>query len=356
MRPMQQITLGERYTLLELLGGGGMAKVYLAHDNDLGRDVALKVLREQFAEEEEFVERFKREAKNAAALNHSNIVQVYDRGRSEDGTYYIAMEYVPGGTLKERIAKEGALEPGEATGVALRVAEALVVAHERGVVHRDIKSQNVLLSASGEAKVTDFGIARAASSKTVTEPNLVLGTVGYMSPEQVSGESVGPASDLYSLGIVLYEMLTGRLPYSAADNPFATAMKHLEDTPRHPREENPRVPEDIDALTAKLLAKRPEDRYSSAASLAEDLRRVRDGLSPLAAGPGEPTTARMPPDVGKTRPIPGSAATSRPSGAPASLGQRWALAVPLGGLAFGHGPAWRTHMGAGVGHIEPGYP
>src|SRR3712207_138409 len=173
-------------------------------------------------------ERFRREAKNAASLNHPNIVQVYDQGRSESGTYYMAMEYVPGGTLKERIKGEGPLNPGEAAGIASRVAEALAVAHERGIVHRDIKPQNVLLTASGsEAKVADFGIARAVSSRTMTETNLVLGTAAYMSPEQVRGERVGPASDLYSLGVVLYEMLTGNQPYTA-DAPIATAMKHLD--------------------------------------------------------------------------------------------------------------------------------
>src|ERR671917_2279680 len=321
MSPMDRKVLGDRYTLLETLGEGGMARVYLAHDNVLDRDVALKALREQYADDEEFVERFRREAKSAAALNHPSIVQVYDQGRAEDDTYYMAMEYVPGGTLKDRIKTEGSLEPNEAAGIASRVAEALDVAHARGIVHRDIKPQNVLLTASGEAKVADFGIARVVSARTVTEANLVLGTAAYMSPEQVRGERVGPASDLYSLGVVLYEMLAGELPYQD-DDPIATAMKHLDEPPRKPREMNSAVPEELDALVVKLLAKDPEDRYASAASLSEGLRRVRDGLPPLAAGLGDGTTAQMSRDTGKTRPAPTAAPGRRGSDPPASLGGR----------------------------------
>ncbi|MDQ3792121.1 MAG: protein kinase, partial [Actinomycetota bacterium] len=286
-----------------------------------------------------FVERFRREARNAAALNHPDIVQVYDQGRTEDGTYYIAMEYVPGGTLAQRIKQEGPLDPDEAAGVASRVADALAVAHARGIVHRDIKPQNVLLSASGEAKVADFGIAWAASASTVTETSSIMGTAAYMSPEQVRGERVGPASDLYSLGVVLYEMLTGEPPY-AADNPLATAMKHLDEPPRRPREANPAVPDGLDVLTAKLLAKDPGDRYASAADLAEDLRRVRDGLPPLAAGLGQATTARMPRDAGEGRTAPTLVA---PEGRGKTSGTRRALlpmaALLLGLVALG-GLAW----------------
>ena len=350
---MQGMILGDRYMLVELLGGGGMARVYLAHDEILDRDVALKVLREQYADDEQFVERFRREAKNAASLNHPNIVQVYDQGRSENGTYYMAMEYVPGGTLKERIKGEGRLDPGEAAGVASRVAEALAVAHGRGIVHRDIKPQNVLLTASGtEAKVADFGIARAASSRTMTETNLMLGTAAYMSPEQVRGERVGPASDLYSLGVVLYEMLTGELPYTA-DDPIATAVKHLDEPPRHPREVNPVVPEALDALTATLLAKRAEDRYAGAAQLAEDLRRMRDGLPPLATGPGAQRTAQISQNTGRTRTPPTLVAPERGTNLPARRGRRRAL-LPLIALLLGvallGGLAWAL-MG---GPADPG--
>jgi len=260
-----------------------MAKVYLAHDEVLERDVALKVLREQFAEDEEFVERFKREAQSAAALSHPNIVSVYDRGEAEDGTSYIAMEYVPGGTLKERISERGPLDPGVAASLALQIAEALGAAHECGVVHRDIKPQNILLSATGDAKVADFGIARAADATTISHLGDILGTAKYMSPEQATGKPATPKSDLYSLGVVLYEMLTGELPYTA-ESSVAVSMKHVNDLLHPPKELNPGIPEDLNALVSKLLAKHPEDRYESAAELAEDLRRVCDGLPPIAAG------------------------------------------------------------------------
>src|SRR5215210_2323670 len=238
---MQQTLIDDRYTLVEPLGGGGMAKVYLAHDEVLGRDVALKILMDMYAEDEEFVERFRREARSAASLSHPNIVQVYDQGRSEDGAYYIAMEYVAGGTLKDRIVRDGAIEPGAATGVGSQIADALQAAHEKGVIHRDIKPQNVLVTGTGDVKVTDFGIARAASSP-LTATSAVLGTAGYMSPEQAMGEPVGPQSDLYSLGVVLYEMLTGDIPYRA-ESPIAQAMMHVNERPRSPREVNPEDPE-----------------------------------------------------------------------------------------------------------------
>jgi serine/threonine-protein kinase len=346
---MRGTLIDNRYAVLDLLGEGGMARVYLARDNVLDRDVALKALREQYAGDEEFVERFRREAKNAAALNHPSIVQVYDQGRAEDGTYYMAMEYVSGGTLKDRIKKEAPLEPNEAAGIASRVAEALDVAHARGIVHRDIKPQNVLLTASGDAKVADFGIARAASSKTITETNLVLGTSAYMSPEQVRGDRAGPASDLYSLGVVLYEMLTGEQPYRA-DDPIATAMKHLDEPPRHPRDANPAVPEGLDALVAKLLSKRPEDRYASAAQLAEDLRRVRDGLPPLAAGPEGGTTAPLDGDPGRTRTaptiaVPGRTTITAPEDARKRRGLLPLIAALLAGVALLGGLAWALSQG-----------
>jgi eukaryotic-like serine/threonine-protein kinase len=346
---MRGTLIDNRYAVLDILGEGGMARVYLARDNVLDRDVALKALREQYAGDEEFVERFRREAKNAAALNHPSIVQVYDQGRAGDGTYYMAMEYVPGGTLKDRIKKVAPLHPGEAAGITSRVADALEVAHGRGIVHRDIKPQNVLLTTSGDAKVADFGIARAASSKTITETNLVLGTSAYMSPEQVRGDRAGPASDLYSLGVVLYEMLTGEQPYRA-DDPIATAMKHLDEPPRHPRDINPAVPQELDALVAKLLAKRPEDRYASAAQLAEDLRRVRDGLPPLAAGPEGGTTAPLYGDTGRTRTaptvaVPGRTTITTAEGARRRHGLLSLMAAVLAGVALLGGLAWALSRG-----------
>ena len=179
-----------RYQLTCLLGNGGMARVYLAQDAVLARDVALKVLRDQYAENEEFIERFRREATSAASLSHPHIVQVYDRGRSADGSYYMTMEYLPGGTLKRRILREGALPPHEAAGLALQIAGALGLAHERGVIHRDVKPQNILLTNAGNAKVGDFGIARASTATALSGTSMILGTVGYMSPEQAMGERV----------------------------------------------------------------------------------------------------------------------------------------------------------------------
>jgi tRNA A-37 threonylcarbamoyl transferase component Bud32 len=280
---MQETVVNNRYSIVHTLGGGGMAKVYLAHDEVLDRDVALKALREQFAADEEFVERFKREAQSAAALSHPNIVQIYDRGETEDGSSYIAMEYVPGGTLKERISSGGPLDPGVAASLALQIAEALSAAHERDVVHRDVKPHNVLLTATKDAKVADFGIARAASAATISQTNVVLGTASYMSPEHALGEPATPKSDHYSLGVVLYEMLTGGLPYTA-ESPVAVSMKHVNEPLRPPKEVNPKIPEGMNAVVVKLLAKNPEERYADAAELAVDLRRVRDGLPPIAAG------------------------------------------------------------------------
>ena len=292
---MQRAFIDGRYVVERLLGSGGMAQVYLAHDEVLGRQVALKILRDQYAEDKEFVGRFRREARSAASLSHPNIVSIYDQGRSEDGAYYIAMEYVPGGTLKERIRREGALTPTAAAGVALQVTEALSEAHERGVIHRDIKPQNVLVTKKGDVKVTDFGIARAVASASsgVTTTGVVLGTVGYMSPEQARAEPVGPRSDLYSLGVVLYEMLTGTLPYEA-ESPIGVAMKHATEPIRSPREVNNSVPEPLAVLTTKLLAKDPEDRYPSAAALSEELEQIGSGLSPVAENAQKTETSTVP--------------------------------------------------------------
>src|SRR5918997_2405253 len=249
---MQQL-VDNRYRLVRPLGSGGMADVFLAHDSILDRDVALKVMSTRYASDEEFVERFKREAQSAAALSHPNIVSIFDRGEAEDRTYYIAMEYLSGGTLKDRILKGGALPARTSVAVALQIAEALRAAHERDVVHRDIKPHNILITGTGDVKVTDFGIARAASSSTMTRTGHILGTAHYISPEQAMGEPVGPASDLYSLGVVLYEML------------------------------RPEIPDGINAVTVRLLAKDPLDRYASDDELIEDLERVVAGLDPSGA-------------------------------------------------------------------------
>ena len=284
MRGVNQTRIDGRYTIERPLGSGGMAEVFLAHDGVLDRDVALKVLRSQYAGDEEFYERFRREATSAAGLSHPNIVQVYDRGETPDGTCYIAMEYVSGGTLKERLDERGPMEPQRALAVADQVAEALWAAHERGVIHRDIKPQNILVTDMGHLKVTDFGIARAASAATISATNAVFGTAGYLSPEQALGEPATPRSDLYSLGIVLYELLTGVVPYRA-DNPVAVCMKHVTEPLTPPRRLDPTLPEAVDALVVKMLAKDPADRPESASEVLDDIEGVRRGAPPPAPTP-----------------------------------------------------------------------
>jgi len=282
MSKARKTVLDNRYDVGRPLGSGGMGEVFLARDRVLGRDVALKVLRTQYAGDSEFAERFKREARSAASLSHPNIVQVYDRGETEDGSSYIAMEYVPGGTLKEKIVGDGPLGTREAAALGAQVAAALGAAHERGMVHRDIKPQNVLLTDRGDAKVADFGIARAGSSVTISRTGSVMGTAGYMSPEQALGEPATSKSDLYSLGVVLYEALTGELPFNA-DNPIAVSMKHVNEPVRSPREIDPTIPEGMNALVTRLMAKDPEDRYASADELADDLWKISRGREPTAA-------------------------------------------------------------------------
>ena len=224
----------DRYEILRKLGTGGMAEVYLAHDRHLDRDVALKVLLSKYAEDEQFIERFRREASAAASLNHPNIVQIYDRGEGE-GTYYIAMEYLDGRPLKEIILRFApAAHRPRGLHVAARSWRRLRFAHRKDVIHRDIKPQNIMVDDEGRVKVTDFGIARAGAS-SMTETGSILGTAHYLSPEQAQGGQVEAGSDLYSLGIVMYEMVTGTLPFTG-DNPVAIAMQHVHEPPVPPRD------------------------------------------------------------------------------------------------------------------------
>src|SRR5215216_6095269 len=280
--------VAERYEISHLLGAGGMGRVYLARDRSLSREVALKVLDDRHIENPEFVARFRREAKAAASVSHPNMVTVYDAGE-DDETPYIAMEYLPGGTLKNRIQERGALPPRVAAGVTFEVANALTAAHEKSIVHRDIKPENVLVTDQGHAKVGDFGIARAATATAITETDFILGSVRYLSPEQAKGEEVGPPSDLYSLGVVLYEMLTGRVPFDE-ENPIATAMKHVTEEPASPKELDPTIPKALEAITLKLLKKDPKQRYGSATELAEDLERLLVGPIPAAVSDSSETT------------------------------------------------------------------
>jgi eukaryotic-like serine/threonine-protein kinase len=269
-----------RYRILRKLGSGGMANVYLAEDEELGRRVAIKILNDRHASDESFVERFRREAKNAAGLSHPNIVSVYDRGEAE-GTYYIAMEYLEGRSLKERIVGEGALPIAAAIEVTRQILRALNFAHARGIVHRDIKPHNVLLAQDGPGdgeprfKVTDFGISRTTTSQ-MTEAGSIVGTAQYLSPEQARGAAVDQRSDIYSVGIVLYELLTGRLPFTG-DTPLEIAMKHLSEIPKPPSELRPEIPADLDMVVLRALAKDPEDRYESAQEMERELARVAGG-------------------------------------------------------------------------------
>jgi eukaryotic-like serine/threonine-protein kinase len=299
-----------RYRIVRKLGSGGMANVYLAEDEDLGRRVAIKILNERYANDDLFIERFRREAKSAAALSHPNIVSVYDRGEAE-GTYYIAMEVIEGRSLKELIMTRGPLPIEQALAYTHEILEALRFAHRHGIIHRDIKPHNILI---GERlKVTDFGIARAGASQ-MTEAGSIMGTAQYLSPEQARGAPVTASSDLYSVGIVLYEMLTGKVPFTG-DSAIEIAMKHLNEPPKPPSKIRPEIPEELDQVVLRALAKNPEDRYQTAEEFSEDLHRVEAGL-PLAPETSEAATAlltgatvALTSDGGSTEVLAGTAAT-----------------------------------------------
>src|SRR5213592_709682 len=265
-----------RYLITRKLGAGGMANVYLAEDQELGRRVAIKILNDRHAADDSFVERFRREAKNAAGLSHPNIVSVYDRGTAE-GTYYIAMEYLDGRSLKELIVSRGPAPVTVSVEYARQILQALRFAHRHGIVHRDIKPHNVLVDAEGRVKVTDFGIARAGASQ-MTEAGSIVGTAQYLSPEQARGTDVDQRSDLYSLGIVLYELLTGTLPFTG-DTPVEIAMKHLSTIPEAPSAKRADVPRDLDLIVTRALAKDPDDRYQSADEMDADLERFLRGAA-----------------------------------------------------------------------------
>jgi eukaryotic-like serine/threonine-protein kinase len=294
---------GGRYRLGEQIGAGGMARVYRAVDTRLERPVAVKVLATQFAEDPSFVDRFRREARTAAKLNHPNIVGVYDNG-AEDGTNFIVMEFVEGRTLAEFIAGGGRLSPNKAVEVAEAVCRALSYAHEQGVVHRDIKPGNIMVTRDGQVKVMDFGIARlSTTAETVAQTAAVLGTAAYLSPEQAQGQRVDGRSDIYSLGCVLDELLSGSPPF-AGDSAMAVAMQHVKETPPVPSARNPDITPQMDAVVMKALAKNPDNRYQTAEEFREDLERLRRGelvsATPIMA-PAAPTAVihRQPGEVGE---------------------------------------------------------
>ena len=264
-----------RYLIARKLGAGGMANVYLAEDQELGRRVAIKLLDDRHASDEQFVERFRREAKHAAGLSHPNIVSIYDRGEA-DGSYYIAMEYVEGRTLKELIVARGPSPLGIAIDYTRQILAALHFAHRNGIVHRDIKPHNVIVDGDGRVKVMDFGIARAGTSQ-MTEAGSIMGTAQYLSPEQARGAPVDQTSDLYSTGIVLYELLTGTVPFTG-ETPVEIAMKHLSQTPQPPSALRPEVPRDLDYVVLRALAKDPAERYRTAEEMDSDLERIGRGI------------------------------------------------------------------------------
>ena len=289
----------ERYKVLNRIGSGGMADVYCAEDLQLGRRVALKLLYRRFAEDDEFVERFRREASSAAGLQHPNVVAVYDRGEF-DGTYYIAMEYLEGRSLKQVVRQDGALDPDRAIDIVIQILKAARFAHRRGIVHRDIKPHNVIVDDEGRAKVTDFGIARAGASD-MTETGSIMGTAQYLSPEQAQGHPVDARSDLYSIGVVLYELLTGRVPFDA-ESAVTIALKQVSEEPVPPSDFNAAVSDQLEDVVMRALQKDPAFRFADAEEFIEALEQAR-GIPP---GTGEYT--RIAPHTGTYPGLPAAVA------------------------------------------------
>jgi eukaryotic-like serine/threonine-protein kinase len=288
--------LAGRYELQELAGSGGMSTVFRAHDRELERTVALKILHQRYNDEDEYVERFRREARMAAALSHQHLVTVIDRGEHE-GRQFIVFEYVDGDNLKEVIDRSGPQPVERALELGIQIASGLAFAHANGLVHRDVKPQNVLLNGDGNAKVTDFGIARSLDvGRGVTQTGTVLGTSDYIAPEQAQGQPVGERTDVYSLGVVLYELLTGELPF-AGDNFVAVAMRHINEPAPHVSSRRPDVPPRLDAAIAKALAKDPAERFARMDDFGRELKAC---LAELRDGTESSDTVVLPPSGGRT--------------------------------------------------------
>ncbi|ERT59526.1 serine/threonine-protein kinase [Peptoniphilus koenoeneniae] len=268
--------LGNRYEILEKIGTGGMGDVYKAHDRRLDRIVAIKILKQQYNEDSNFIKKFKRESLAAASISHPSIVSIYDVGSEEnqkETVHYIVMEFIDGKTLKELIQDENKIPEKRALNYAIQIAEALKVAHSKNIVHRDIKSQNIMITRDDRVKVTDFGIARIADNTTVTATNAIMGSVHYFSPEQARGGKVDNRSDIYSLGIVIYEMLTGKLPFDA-ENPVSVALMQVQSNMPMPSDSVPGISKETDLLVKKLTMKDPEDRYENAQAVIRDIKNI----------------------------------------------------------------------------------
>ena len=266
--------INDRYEILKLIGEGGMANVYLARDTILDRRVAVKVLRGDLAGDEKFVRRFQREALSASSLSHPNIVEIYDVGE-DDGNFYIVMEYIEGKTLKQLIKKRGVLSLPETMDIMLQLLDALKSAHDSYIIHRDIKPQNIMIKDSGLVKITDFGIAMALNSAQLTQTNSVMGSVHYLPPEQASGKGSTIRSDIYSLGILMFEMLTGRVPFRG-DSAVEIALKHMKEPLPSVRELNPVVPQSVENIILKAAAKNPKNRYHDVREMADDIKTCLD--------------------------------------------------------------------------------
>ena len=261
--------INDRYEIIKSIGEGGMANVYLGHDTILDRNVAIKILRGDLANDEKFVRRFQREALSASSLAHPNIVEMYDVGE-DDGTYYIVMEYVEGKTLKQLLKKRGTLTLSEAIDIMSQLTDGMAHAHDSYIIHRDLKPQNIMIKDDGQIKITDFGIAMALNSTQLTQTNSVMGSVHYLPPEQASGKGCTIKSDIYSMGIIFYELLSGSLPFRG-DNAVEIALKHMREPLPSLREDNPSIPQSIENIIKKATAKNPKNRYDSARSMHEDL-------------------------------------------------------------------------------------
>ncbi|MCD1147110.1 Stk1 family PASTA domain-containing Ser/Thr kinase [Peptoniphilus sp. KCTC 25270] len=311
---MKHMVLAERYECLKKIGTGGMGDVYQAHDRRLDRIVAIKILKSEYNEDDNFIRKFRRESLAAASISHPNIVSIYDVGMDEIDDvklYYIVMEYIDGKTLKQLIREEGLLSQNLALNYLIQISEALKVAHSKNIVHRDIKSQNIMITKDNRVKVTDFGIARMAGNSTVTVTNAVMGSVHYFSPEQARGQKVDARSDIYSMGIVLYEMLTGEVPFDS-ENPITVALMHVQNEIPLPSELNPRVSSSVDQLFRKMTQKKPQDRYDNVSQIIEDgkailLNKVGMGGSYNTMPTGETSTV-----IAGTRPNYGEPQKKRP--------------------------------------------